>query len=241
MARVQRAEGRTRIFLWSALAALAAAFIGFFTTFLRPSWQGSFQGTAVVYVHGAFVLAWLLLFASQAWWVRQRNVARHRALGLLAAIVAPGVVASTWALGVHVLHRDLAAGLGELATSSLVGTFTSPLVFMALVAAGLATRRNPAVHKRLMLMATIAILWPALFRLRHYFPGLPQSEWLFGFGLEMSFLAVVMLADRLRFGRVHPVYWWVGLPFAAEAFLETWLFDGPAWRAVAHWLAGFFP
>jgi hypothetical protein len=240
MATVQRAEGRTRIFLVSALAALGAAGIGFFGTFLRPSWEGTFRGPGVVYVHGAFVLGWLLLFASQAWWVRSRQVATHRRLGVLALMVAPGVVVSTMALGVSAMRRDLQAGLGDLAASLMLGSFTSPLVFLALVAAGLATRRQPAVHKRLMLMATVAILWPAFFRFRHYFPGVPHAEWVFGFALAQLFLLAAVLADRLRFGRVHPVYWWVGIPFATEAFLETWLFDGTGWRSVACWLAAFF-
>jgi hypothetical protein len=240
MALAVGGTGRTRMFLWAGLAALLAAAIGFFGTFVRPSFLGTFHGPAVVYVHGAFVLGWLLLFASQAWWIQARHVARHRALGVLAVVIAPGVVLATMAMAVFVLHRDLAAGQGELAISSMLGSFTSPLVFIALVAAGLAWRRNPAVHKRLMLIATIAILWPAFFRFRHYFPGVPRPEWTFGFVLPQLFLATMMLADRLRFGRVHPVYWWAGLPFMAEAALETWAFDGPGWRVAAHGLADIF-
>jgi FtsH-binding integral membrane protein len=240
MALAARQDPRTRLYLWAALAALAAAFAGFFRTFLWPSWQGAFHGPAVVYVHGAFVLAWLLLFATQAALVQSRRTPRHRRWGLLAALVAPGVVVSTMALGVFAMHRDLQSGMGELAKSLMLGTFTSPLVFLSLVAAGLAMRRRPDVHKRLMLMATIAILWPAFFRFRHFFPSVPHPEWVFGFLLPQVFLALVVLADRAKSGRVHPVYLWVGLPFVAEAALETWLLDSPGWRVVANWLAGWF-
>lgn len=237
MANAVAGNSRTLIFLWAGLAALAAAAIGFLRTFLLPSWQGTFHGPVVVYVHGAFVLGWLLLFATQAALVQQRRVALHRRLGLLSIVVAPGVVATTIAMGAFAMKRDLAFGLGELATSLLLGSITSPLIFAALVAAGLAWRRKPDVHKRLMLMATIAILWPAFFRFRHYFPDVPRPEWVFGFLLPQLMLAAVVLADRLRFGHVHPVYLWVGLPFVAEAALETWLFDSPGWRVVAHALA----
>ena len=240
MVLAARQDPRTRLYLWAALAALAAACIGFFRTFLWPSWQGSFHGPAVIYVHGAFVLGWLVLFATQAALVQSRRTPGHRRLGLLAALVAPGVVVSTMALGVFAMHRDLQSGMGELAKSLMLGTFTSPLVFLALVAAGLAMRRRPDVHKRLMLMATIAILWPAFFRFRHYFPSVPHPEWVFGFLLPQVFLALVVVADRARSGRVHPVYAWVGLPFVAEAALETWLLDSPGWRVVANWLAGWF-
>ena len=240
MARVARQDPTTRLYLGAALAALAAAAVGFSRTFLWPSWQGVFEGPAVVYVHGAFVLGWLLLFATQAALVQSRRTPWHRRLGLLAALVAPGVVVSTMALGVSAMHRDLQAGMGELAKSLMLGTFTSPLVFLALVAAGLATRRRPDVHKRLMLMATVAILWPAFFRFRHYFPAVPHPEWVFGFALPQVFLAIVAWLDRVRNGRLHPVYLWVGIPFVAEAALETWLLDSPGWRVVASWLAGWF-
>jgi hypothetical protein len=240
MALAARQDHRTRLFLGAGLAALAAAAIGFFRTFLWPSIQGAFHGPTVVYVHGAFVLAWLLLFATQAALVQSRRTPRHRRLGLLAMLVAPGVVVSTMAMGVVAMHRDLQAGMGELAMSLMLGTFTSPLVFLALVAAGLATRRRPDVHKRLMLMATVAILWPAFFRFRHYFPGVPHPEWVFGFALPQVFLAIVAWLDRLKSGRLHPVYLWVGIPFVVEAALETWLLDSPGWRVVARWLAGWF-
>jgi len=240
MATATRRDPGTRLYLAAGLAALAVAAIGFFRTFLWPSWQGAFQGPTVVYVHGVFVLAWLVLFATQAALVRSRRMPRHRQWGLLAAVVAPGVVVSTMAMGVSAMHRDLAAGMGELAMSLMLGTFTSPLVFLALVAGGVALRRRPDVHKRLMLMATVAILWPAFFRFRHYFPAVPYPEWVFGFALPQVFLAIVVWIDRLKTGRVHPVFLWVGIPFVIEAALETWLLDSPGWRVVARWLAGWF-
>lgn len=239
MALAARTGLRRESFLWAAWTALAVAAIGFWRTFLWPSLQQRFEGPTVVYVHGAFVLGWLLLFAAQAWWVKSRQVRRHRTLGWIALLVAPGVVVSTMALGVHVAHRDVAAGLGPMAVSQLLGNFTSPLIFCALVLAGLAWRKRPDVHKRLMLLATVAILWPAFFRFRHYFPDVARPDWVFAVGGEVLLVAMAMAIDRLRSGRVHPVYWWVGLPLLAEAALETWLLDSPGWRVVAGWLAGW--
>jgi hypothetical protein len=231
---------RTRYFLWAGAIALAAVLVGFFKTFIQPSWQGSFHGPTIVYVHGSFVLAWIVLFLTQAWWIQSRRIPRHRSLGVIAAVVAPGVVVSTLAMGVFVMRRDLQAGLGELATSSMLGSFTSPLIFFALVAAALVYRRQPEIHKRLMLLATAAILWPAFFRFRHYFPQVPHPDWVFGFLPQQLFIVAAMLADKLRLGRVHPVYWWVGVPFMIEAALENWYFDSPGWRVIAHWLASWF-
>lgn len=231
---------RPRIYAVFALVALAAAMVGFFTTFTRPVWRGEFHGPAIAYVHGAFVSAWLLLFLAQTWLVLARQVVRHRKLGWLGVLVVPGVVLTTMAMGVFALRRDLAAGGGETEISALVGNFTTPLIFAALFTAAIAYRRRPDFHKRLMLLATLLILWPAFFRFRHYFPGVPRPDFWFAFVLANSTIVLAMVHDLITTKRLHPVYWTVGLAVIAEAGVEIALFDGPAWRSLAHWLAGFF-
>ncbi|MND05991.1 hypothetical protein D3C83_271010 [compost metagenome] len=49
-----------------------------------------------------------------------------------------------------------------------------------------------------------------------------------------------MLWEKYSVGRIHPVYFYVGLPLVAEGLLETILFDSSGWQAVGYWLAGFF-
>lgn len=223
-----------------ALLVLASTLIGFFTTYLRPMWRAEFHGPWLAHVHGALLGTWVLLFAAQAWLVHARRIATHRTLGWVTVAMAPLVVASTVAMGVFAMRRDLASGLGELATSSLVGTITSPLIFAALVTAGVLNRRRADVHKRLMLLALFAITWPAFFRIRHYFPSVPRPDIWFAFALPQLLIVAAMLFDRLRFGRVHPVYWTVGVAVIAEAAFEVWTFDSPGWRVVAHVLAAPF-
>lgn len=222
------------------MAALASAVIGFFTTFTRPLWRGEFHGPSLVYVHGAFVFSWLLLFFVQSLLVQTGRSARHRTLGWAGLAVAPGVVFSTMAMGVYALRRDVAAGGGEIAFSSLVGTFTTPLIFAALFCTALTWRRRPDIHKRLMLLATAVILWPAFFRFRHYFPSVPSPEIWFAFVLPQVPILLAMLHDRLTMGRVHHVYRTFGVAVIAESGVECWFFDSPPWRALAHWLAAFF-
>jgi hypothetical protein len=231
---------RTRIYLGVGLLGIAAALAGFFTTFIRPVWQGAFHGPVLAHLHGAFVSAWLVLFTTQAWLVQSARTRTHRTLGWTGLAIAPGVVATTIAMGVFAMHRDLAAGGGETAMSTLVGSITSPLIFASLFAAGLANRRKPEFHKRLMLLATLAILWPAFFRFRHYFPAVSRPDWWFAFALPQVVLLGVVVHDKLTHGRVHPVYRYVGSAFAIEAAAETYFFDSPGWRALARSLAAPF-
>ena len=232
-----RRAARTRVYVGFALVVLAASLIGFFTTYLRPLWLGEFHGPGIAHAHGALLGAWLLVFLAQAMLARSRNLAMHRTLGWAGLGLVPLVVASTVAMGVFAVRRDVAAGLGETAMSSLVGSVTSPLIFAALVTGAAVYRRSPDVHKRLMLLALIAITWPAFFRIRHYFPSVPRPDVWFGLGLQQLLLVLAMLHDKLRQGRVHRVYWTVGMAFMAEAALEVWLFDSAGWRVLGRLMA----
>jgi hypothetical protein len=239
-ARASTRAPRPRFFLLFALVAVAAAMVGFFGTFTRPVWRGEFHGPALAYVHGGFMLAWLLLFLAQATLVQTGRLVRHRMLGWLGLAIMPGVVLTTMAMGVYATRRDVAAGGGEIAISALLGTFTSPLIFAVLFGAAIRYRRRPDFHKRLMMLATIAILWPAFFRFRHYFPDVPRPDLWFAFVLPQSLVVLAMLHDQLTLRRVHVVYWTAGLALIAEAGAEALLFDGPGWRSLSHWLAAFF-
>jgi L-lactate permease len=81
LATAPQRRARSRVYVGFALLVLASALIGFFTTFIRPMWRGEFHGPWLAHVHGALLGLCLLVFLAQAWLVRARRVATHRALG----------------------------------------------------------------------------------------------------------------------------------------------------------------
>jgi uncharacterized membrane protein YozB (DUF420 family) len=218
------------------LVAIAAAFIGFGGTFFIPMASGRFHAPPIVHLHGLLAFAWLFLFLFQATAIRNRRYRLHRKLGMFGAGLAVALAVTGVAVGVYATRRNLLAGGGATALSGLVGVCTSMTMFLALVAVGVSLRRHAAAHKRLMLLATILVLWPAWFRFRHYFPAVPRPDLVFGVLVADSLIFISMLWDRITFGRVHPVLLWTGLAIFVENLLEVFLFDTPAWRAVALWL-----
>ena len=227
------ANGPTRFYIGMALVALAVALAGFSKTFFAPLAAGTFQAPIVIHVHGAAAFAWVLLFLLQPALIRAGRYDLHIRTGMVGALIAVAVAVTAVPVGLFVVERDLAAGLGSTAVSSLLGVITAMTMFIALVAAAIAFRRRPAMHKRLMLLATIVVLWPAWFRLRHWFPDVPRPEIWFAVVAAYSLVPIAMLRDRLVEGRVHPVWWFVGLPVVAEQTAEALLFDSPIWRATA--------
>jgi hypothetical protein len=121
---------------------------------------------------------------------------------------------------------------GPVAASGIAGVVTSFAVFAGLVALAVAWRRWPGWHKRLMLLATFVVLWPAWFRFRHLMPWVPQPELWFSLLVPYSLIVIAAVRDRLKYGRVHPVWLYFGIAVFVEQSLEFYAFDSPPWRAV---------
>lgn len=219
--------------------ALLAVAIGFGRTYAVPMSRGTFSAPVWVHLHGALALAWVLLFVAQPLLVRFQQIALHRRLGYLGLPLAVGIALTMVPAGVFQAKRDAAAGAGPTGLSGLVGVLTSGALFVALVAAGIATRRDREAHARWLLLATLVVLWPAWFRFRHYFPGVPHPDVWFAFVLAYVWIGVAMLRDRLTRGTVHPVLRWGGAAVVLEQSLEIVAFDTPWWRQAAQALYGW--
>ena len=224
----------------AAWIALAVVLIGFWKTFFVPSFMGTFSAPPIIYIHGALLFAWTLFLVTQSILIRRKNLKLHRKIGWAGPPLMIAVALSTMAAGVYVLRRDVAAGVGDIAVSSFLGTLTTPIIFSALVTAGIVYRRRAETHKRLMLLAMISISWAAFGRFRHYFPPFEQSLLVFQGLIPLSMILVVMLWEKFTKGRVHSVYFIAGIPLIGESLAEFYFFDSSGWRLVSAWLAGYF-
>ncbi len=223
-------------FIIMALVGLLAAIIGFSKTFFIPVANGSFNAPLAIHVHGGFAFAWIILFVIQPVLIHFNNYRLHQLLGILGLLIAGGVAITMIPAGVFVVHRELRQGLGEFSYSGLLGVILSGLIFFLLVLAGVANRKKPETHKRLMLLATIVVLWPAWFRFRHYFPSVPNPEIWFGLVLADSLIIIAWIWDKIKNGSVHPVLKYVGTFIIIEQSLEVALFGTLAYQQAAKWL-----
>jgi hypothetical protein len=216
-----------------ALLAVIAVLVGFSTTYFGPVASGQFGGPVIVHIHGGLFFSWMALMALQPSLIRGSRWQLHRKLGLVALPLAVAMAVSGIGVGLYAVRRDLAAGAGDISYSSLIGVLTAMAIFVAFVAAAIALRKRPAWHKRMVLLATIAILWPAWFRFRHLMPWVPRPDIWFAVVLSDSLILIAALRDQFLFGRVHPAYWFFGSALVVDHVAEVLLFDSPRWRAVA--------
>lgn len=165
-------NARTERFFYSGMAIAIAVivFAGFAPTFYLRDHIALPAGVVVPLsplkvVHGAVATAWICLFLVQTLLVASARVTIHRRFGVLGAVLAVAMAVVGVLMTVDALRR----GVDPVGVDPRVwwlGSTLPPIVlFAVLVAAGILLRRRLDVHKRLMLLATINLVPPAIGRI----------------------------------------------------------------------------
>jgi predicted membrane channel-forming protein YqfA (hemolysin III family) len=205
-------RARPLIYLFAAQVGVMAAGVGFAKTFFSPLLQGTFSAPPIVYVHGVLLFGWVGLFLTQSLLIQRAQTRVHKRLGLFGVALAAGVVLSTVGVVLYASRRMAAAGDALGANSQLLIVLLDITVFALLVGFAVWYRKQPEIHRRLMILALVQALAPAWFRFRHYFPSVEHPLIWFGLLLADSLILVAALYDYRRSGRVHAVYLFVGGP-----------------------------
>jgi hypothetical protein len=188
--------------------------------------------TLLTIVHGLVFTTWMVLFITQASLIRADNIALHRQLGILGAILF-GVMLS--------LGYSTAITAGRLGHAPPGAP--PPLAFMALPLIGLAgtlilivlallNRRHADWHKRLMIGALFTLTLPGSARIFIPLGFVPEAIWL-AFALTEALVVVAIAHDWWKYKRVHPAYWIVAAVVAAMHIGVAWAFTSPTWLAFA--------
>ena len=147
-------------------------------------------------------VGWMALLLTQVLVAARGQVQLHRKIGRYGVaygwlVLVMGLVVGPAASVIHVQAgewtRDRGAGF-------LLVTFGDMVLFGACFAAAVAYRHRPEIHKRLMIAATVALLFAAIGRMTFIAsPALSGIVWL-------SPLLIGMFYDKVTQGRVHPAY-----------------------------------
>ena len=216
-------------------------FAGFVPDVLSHLAGGHVAYAAVVHVHAAFYVGWLVLLTAQMSLIRSHRVDIHRRLGLLALLMIPAmVVLGPWT-GLIMGRREFGTPDGDPQLLSVV--FLDALNFGVIATSGLLMRGHALVHRRLMLLATVFI------------SGAGFARWLgasvtnvMGPGMVsfyiLSYLPIAILAGMLVIydlrtrGRVHPVVAAAILFGVTNNWIASVAYELPAWKSIATRLLG---
>ena len=229
---------RERLFyVGMSIAVVMTVFAGFAPTYyLRPLFTTA-PLKPLLHFHGLVFTSWLVLFVVQTTLVAAHRTDIHRRLGLVGGVISALMVL----VGVTTALMRAKQDITVPGTPALV-FLTVPLgdmsVFAILVAAGFYFRRQPDVHKRLMLLATISILAAATGRLPFAFA---QNSPVGFFGLADLFIVLCLLYDLITLRRIHRATALGGLLIVASQPLRLMIGGTHAWLVVATWLTQFVP
>ncbi len=231
-----------RFYLGFALVAWTVVFVGF-----GPGLLARLQGhlpppPLILHAHAAAFTGWLGLLTIQTLLIGAHKTELHRRLGVFGAGLAAVMVYLGIATALAVHRERFEAGHGER-IAFLIVQIMDMVIFASCVTLALILRRDPAAHKRLMLLATVELLGAGFGRslgrilMKQFGAGLigfPLALFIGGYAL----ILLAMLYDLWTRRRVHPVYL-IGLPAMMAAHLVmSVIFHHPVWPPVVRKLIG---
>ncbi len=206
----------------AALVAAIVVFAGFAPSYYLKSVFATPELSTLKHIHGVVMTAWFTLFFVQARLIAKGNTALHRQVGAWGILLAIAVVIAGTTLGI-------ASAKAGVSPDSKI----PPLVFLALPIGEMFTFAA-LFTERLMLVASIAMLTPAVARLPFAFiqQGAPLSFFAFA---DLVILGCIAF-DTVRNRRFHPAF------AAALGFLivsqlgRLALTQTAAWMTFAKWV-----
>lgn len=218
-----------------------AIVLGFGIDMIKRAHGGALTFPLVTHLHVVAYTGWLVLLAAQVWLVRTGRVALHRRLGLAALILLPAMLV----LGPATAYYGVADNpyMPDKWIAWLSVNYTNAIGSIVLLTAGLALRRNPAAHKRLMVMGTIALTEPGFSRIWSPFLEARLGEGYVPFYVSTyigTFLLVIAVGiyDLATRRRLHPAWIAAALWIFANQALADWLFHQPFWLTAMKEMTG---
>ena len=229
-----QSKRRERLFYTGmAVAFVVTVFAGFARTFyLRPHFQTQ-PLIPLLALHGIVFTSWIALLLTQTTLVATKRTRTHMRLGVAGGLLASlMIVIGTVTAIVRAKGPSPVPGVNPL--SFLTIPLGDMLVFAILVGAAFYFRRRADTHKRLMLLATIAILPAAVARLPFAF--IQQYGPLAFFGLSDLFIVPCLIYDIVTRGRPHRATVLGGALILISHPLRLVIGNTHAWLIFATWL-----
>ena len=212
------------------IALLLLAIPAFWPTYLFPP---KYETDWHVHLHGAAMLAWMLLLVAQASLIATRRNDIHRRLGKVSYALVPLIVVSTLLLAHYRLRHTI--------NEELLYFFVVQLALLGVLALAyglaMANRKRPALHMRYMVCTSLTLVDPILARILFHAAGtgFPAGK-VVTYALTDAILAVLAWIDW-RGGQRQRVYLSMLGVFIAAQIPTFFLYKLPAWRQLAEWYA----
>lgn len=219
-------------FSTTAWLMLATVFVGFAPTYYLAGVFRAPLPSPIIHVHGAMFSCWILLLVSQTTLASVHRVDVHKTLGVAGFILAAGM----FMVGIMAATDRLARG----ATPQNLDPYffyiiplTDMVIFGTLILFACRERRNPSAHKRLIYLATTALLIAAFARwpwhlIHRNAPRAAIASYIF--------IALLLAYDSWSIRRIHRATLWGSGFLILVQQLRLPIGKTAAWHAFAMWV-----
>jgi hypothetical protein len=218
-----------RLYLPATILVIVTALVGFWPTYFGPALKGRVHVPPLIHLHAVIYVTWLALFATQVILAATNRVKLHMQFGrwMMAygvVVVIAGLMALAQAFGKRLATEDVFR-----AQRYLFGVLKDLVFFVPFLIAGWLYRREPEIHKRLMIVATTILVLPAVSRMS--FLGTPVPLWKFMLVWPIP-VYLLMVHDFYKKRIIHPVYL-IGVAAMLTMRLILPLGSSHAWQSIA--------
>ena len=195
----------------------------------------------IVHLHAAAFVSWVVLLMAQSLLIRTGRWQIHRRLGIAAVglagvmlILGPAVAITIQRAQLSLAHPSPVFGNPAFLAVQLGGI----IAFGVLVTAGFLLRRNPSAHRRLMLLATLAISdagfarWTAPW-LHHVMGGGFWADFAGNYAANDVLILLLGAYDLITRRRLHPALVAGASYIFLSQFTATALMENASWNAFA--------
>lgn len=219
-----------------AVLFLTIVFVGFARSYYLAGLFKAPLPNLLVHIHGAAFSAWFLLLITQTSLVTAGRVDVHRRVGLLGFGLACLMLILGLLTATDLMGRMIATGGSAMefrAKAFYAIPFADMLVFSTLIYFAFRNRFNPAAHKRLILIATIALLVTAFSR----FPiPVALSDHRIAQMCCYPLLLVLMGYDLWSTGKVHRATVWASVFLFVVQQVRFPIGRTALWQGFATWV-----
>jgi hypothetical protein len=249
-AHIDVRSNTSNFYMLFCVVCAGIAFGAFAPTYWLQLPGGTFVGSPLLHLHAVLFSLWMIMLIWQATLVARGRLRFHRAWGLAGIALASLMVAVGSGVAIEELRAGLAAGYADRARAFAIVPFFAIALFAGFFTAAMFTIGRPEAHKRLILLATIALLQAAMARVFFFMhvgmvagarPGLGVPPPVAMAAIPSFCLEILvgagMLHDWRTRGRPHPT-WEIGAALlAVEIVARTVLADTSGWLGTADFLA----
>ena len=210
---------------------LITVFIGFAPTYYLAGMVRAPLPSTIIHVHAVVFSSWILLLIVQTSLVAGRRVDLHRKLGLLGFLLALLMIIVGILAAVDMLVRGGPVGRDPKWFFAI--TIANVLAFALLIPFAYRSRRDPAAHKRIIIVATAALLTAAISRWPF---AMVHRQTLTAMLFSYAFVVLLVAYDAFTLHKIHRATWMASICMIAVQQVAFPLGRTAMWHSFAAWV-----